>query len=129
MCVICITEIEHEEPKWSCETCSAVTHLRCMLQWALRSALTRSPCTCPACRADIEMASLPGMEGVVGDVIDDDDDDSSASSSSTNAAASSHNAAAGTIVHIANVTIHNVYISQPPPPLQIEPPVPIPIPE
>lgn len=68
-CCICLASLQEDTTdRWTCQQCHSVTHLRCTLQWVLRQALSSTNAnhfTCPVCRREYDISSLPGLDGTV----------------------------------------------------------------
>lgn len=60
----CLSPLGNSEVLWTCSQCHSQSHLRCILQWVLRVCLNTSTPTfsCPMCRAQHYLSSLPGFE-------------------------------------------------------------------
>ncbi len=65
-CSICYSGILAEDVLWHCARCRSPCHLRCALQWVLRTVINAhgsiEQFTCPVCRTAHAVSSLPGFE-------------------------------------------------------------------
>jgi transcriptional repressor NF-X1 len=51
-CMVCMTQVRFSQPVWSCKTCYAVMHLKCVHLWIKRNAASSPGCEwrCPGCQ-------------------------------------------------------------------------------
>jgi transcriptional repressor NF-X1 len=50
-CMVCMERVNRRQPVWSCRSCFQVLHLRCIKEWASKSAASSFEWRCPACQS------------------------------------------------------------------------------